>query len=79
MHKVHITGMKLDDYLSREKLTDEAFGSLIGRNQSTVYRLRKGVTKPDWDTVARIIAATGGAVSADDFLQAEQSQPDTAA
>lgn len=60
--------MKLDDYLTKHNLTDDAFASLIGRSQPTVNRLRRDATKPDWETVRRITEATKGKVSANDFI-----------
>lgn len=65
--------MKLETYLSEHELTDEAFAALINRNQSTVSRLKRGVTRPDWQTLAAIANATDGAVTANDFMPVPQS------
>jgi hypothetical protein len=62
--------MKLDAYLLSSGHDDETFGALIGRDRTTVYRLRIGKTKPDWNTVIAIREATGGRVSAEDWLEA---------
>jgi len=59
--------MKLDDYLTKHKLTDAAFAERIGRSQPSVNRLRREETKPDWETVRRITEATKGRVTANDF------------
>ena len=61
--------MKLEAYLKSADLDDEAFGALISRDRTTVYRLRLGRTKPDWDTVIKIREATDGKVSAEDWLE----------
>ena len=67
---MHITGMKLDAYMKAQELDDAAFAARIGRDRTTVYRLRAGITKPDWDTVIKIREETEGRVSAEDWLEA---------
>jgi DNA-binding transcriptional regulator YdaS (Cro superfamily) len=62
--------MQLGEYLKLAAIRDDAFAALIGRDRSTVNRIRRGEIKPDWDTVARIQEATGGAVTAMDFVPA---------
>ena len=68
MYQAHIASMNLDQYISSHSLTNAEFASLIGRDTSTVSRLRKNKTLPDWATVAKIYKATNGEVSANDFL-----------
>lgn len=60
--------MKLATYLAERDLTDAEFAAFIGRHASTVCRLRKGETQPDWKTVEVILQATDGAVTPNDFL-----------
>ncbi len=60
--------MKLDQYLKDNRLTDKEFGARIGRGQSSVTRLRRGETLPDWETARRISVETGGLVMPNDFL-----------
>lgn len=62
--------MTLDEYLTAEKETAEAFGARIGRSTSTITRLRKGETRPDWDTLDLIIIATDQKVTPNDFSPA---------
>lgn len=62
--------MKLASYLSEAGLTDQAFADQIGKSQSAVNRLRRGETRPDWETLAKIAQATNGAVTANDFMPA---------
>jgi transcriptional regulator with XRE-family HTH domain len=71
--------MKLDQYLASRKITDADFGRMIDRGQSTVNRLRRGETSPDWETVQRIVDATGGVVTANDFLKKNPSKKGAAA
>jgi hypothetical protein len=59
--------MTLDAYLTDKNMSDAEFGGLIRRNQSTVYRLRRNLTRPDWATLSNIVKATGGEVTAADF------------
>lgn len=60
--------MRLSDYFSQQDgLTETAFAERIGRSQSQVNRLRRGVSSPDWSTIEKIKAATGGLVTADDW------------
>lgn len=67
--------MKLDQYLSTKKMTDAAFAALVGMSQSQVNRLRRGLSQPSWDTAATIEHATGGKVSASDFLPERAPAP----
>jgi putative transcriptional regulator len=67
--------MTLDDYLRENKITETAFAAVIGINQSSVHRLRKGTIRPDIETLARIVSATGGAVTLSDFIDTETLPP----
>lgn len=64
--------MKLDAYLRREKLTDAEFGQRVEASQHTVRKWRRGERKPR-EHVSRIVAATGGAVTANDFYEMDAS------
>lgn len=61
--------MKLALYLSEEEMTDEAFGAKVGLSQSQISRIKRGISRPSWDTVAAIERETGGKVTASDFAQ----------
>lgn len=61
--------MTLDEYLSRENLTDAAFAARLGRSRVTVGRWRIGARMPSTEDVAEIQAATGGDVTANDLHQ----------
>ncbi len=63
--------MKLDQYLTQHDLTDAAFAEKVGRSQSSINRIRRGETRPDWKTMERIVEVTGGDVSPNDFLDSD--------
>ncbi len=60
--------MHLSTYLKEKNLQVAQFAKLIGRSPATVYRLKKGDTKPDEQTMVRIIEATKGHVTPNDFF-----------
>ncbi len=62
--------MKLGDYLQTEGITAAEFGRRIGASRSTVLRWVKGARSPDSTSMRRVIDATSGAVSANDFFHA---------
>lgn len=66
---MHNRSMKLSDWLKREGMTALAFAARIDRSHTTVSRILRGQTKPDWSTIERITAATDGAVTANDFYE----------
>ncbi len=59
--------MDLNAYLRTEKLTNAAFGELIGMGASSVWKLRNGKTEPSLRIIQEIERATGGKVTAMDF------------
>lgn len=60
--------MKLADWLREQGLTQEAFGRRIEVQPQSVYRYCSGKRVPDDDVMRRIIAATDGAVTPNDFF-----------
>lgn len=68
MPKWYSSGMKLDDYLRQNNLTEQAFADLIGTSQATVNRYRNGRI-PEPEAMERIVKATTGAVQPNDFYQ----------
>lgn len=60
--------MKLDQYMSENRLTDVALAAEVGVASTTVMRWRRQETRPDWDVLPRLIAATRGRVTANDFV-----------
>lgn len=65
--------MILSRYLERKKLSPSAFAETIGVKRQTVHRYLNGERTPWPDVMARITAATGGAVTANDFMPVSTS------
>ena len=70
--------MRLNTYLASRGISYSAFATEIKRSVSTVSRLARGETRPDWITVGRIIVATDGAVGPQDFLDPTPTGEDVA-
>jgi transcriptional regulator with XRE-family HTH domain len=66
-----LRAMTLDQYLLVNAVTNAEFAERIGCDRTTVSRLRRGITRPEWELVEAIVKATAGAVSPNDFLFAE--------
>lgn len=60
--------MKLADYLAHTGTTAEQFAHEIQVSDVAVYRYMTGSRRPQWDVLARIAKATGGKVTANDFM-----------
>ena len=65
--------MRLKDWLTERRMTGSDFADLISVDKSNVSRWINGHVRPEWDVIKRIKDATGGAVTADDFLDTPQS------
>lgn len=52
----------LETYMRQAELDDAALGEMIGKDRTTVSRIRRGVLRPTLDVAASIEAATNGAV-----------------
>lgn len=63
--------MKLSAYISKKKMTNAEFGTLVGLSQSQVSRIRRGVSRPSWEAMGRIEKETGGKVTFKDFAADE--------
>lgn len=63
----------LDDWLRRNEISDAAFARTLGlRSRASVTRYRSGIRMPEPPIMARIIAATAGAVQPNDFYAAHE-------
>ena len=70
-------GMTLDEFLKSEnakaiargkqKMTDHAFGQLVGLSQAHVNRLRNGKNLPSLEVAVRIASVTKNKVTASDW------------
>lgn len=66
--------MKLADYLETVGETHEAFAARIGVSQVTITRYINGRRLPRPHVLTRIVSATKGAVTANDFLFAAETR-----
>lgn len=64
--------MKLSDYLEKKKIGDADFAGLIGKDRTTVSRLRRTNQCPSRATIREIARVTDGLVTADDFWLIEE-------
>jgi len=64
--------VKLGEWLKREKMTQEAFGTLISSDQGHVSDLVRGKVRPRLESVARIEAVTKGAVPVQDWMNPQK-------
>ena len=62
--------MDLLQWLDTHELTDAAFAALVGCDQTTINRAKRGITMPGAVLLSRITVATDGAVQASDLLDA---------
>lgn len=62
--------MRLSDYLTAEQLSLTDFAKTIGVSTEAIRRYRDGERTPRPEQMVRIKAATGGQVTADDFMPA---------
>lgn len=60
--------MTLSDYKERNGLSLTELAKRLGRPVSTVHSWLAGTRRPDWESVADIQHATGGLVTANDFV-----------
>jgi transcriptional regulator with XRE-family HTH domain len=61
--------MLLSEWLKREKIGVEEFGKRIGRSHATVSRWCTGKRTPSFDALQKIMKATNGEVTAEDFFR----------
>jgi len=60
--------MQLAAYLDLAKITDRDFAETIGVTRQALHRYRQGLRIPRPEVLAKIKAATDGAVTANDFM-----------
>lgn len=60
--------MLLSEWLSTNGVSDTEFAGRIGRDRTTVFRIKRGEVEPNRETREAIIRETGGAVTAADLL-----------
>lgn len=67
--------MRLETYLSLSGLTQAEFAQRIGASQGSVSKYCAGRAFPSPAILARIAAATGDAVTANDFVRQLETTP----
>ncbi len=60
--------------MTAQKVDDEALAALVERDRTTIVRLRAGKYRPSHELMARIAAATNGAVQPNDFFELAQDK-----
>lgn len=60
--------MKLNAYLELAKLDDSEFAAKVGCDRTTIYRIRKGETRPSPALILSIARETKGAVLPNDYF-----------
>jgi hypothetical protein len=66
--------MHLSDYMTLNKLDDDAVAASINRSRVTVSRIRRRKLRPNWETIEKIREFTKGASTADDYQSLEPAQ-----
>jgi len=67
----------LTQYRLAEGLSGEAVAKRAGTSRQTIHRIESGAQFPSLTLIRRLIDATGGAVTADDFLP-PRAEPEAA-
>ena len=60
--------MSLQDWLQKRKMSDQAFGEIVGLSQGYINRVRRGIVNPSITTAIAIRNATNYEVTVDDLL-----------
>ena len=60
--------MKLQQWKDKEGLTNQQIADLVGVSQGSISRYINHVVRPEWPNIQKIITATNGEVTANDFL-----------
>lgn len=58
----------MTNFRKKTAISKERLAKLAGTTRQTIHRIESGEQTPSLDLVARLIAASEGALSADDFL-----------
>lgn len=65
-------GMQLAEYLKNNGISDDDFGQSIGVTRQAVHRYKTFERFPEKPVLGKIVAATSGAVTPNDFLQLQE-------
>lgn len=67
--------MRLAQYLTEKDISPTEFARRLGKPQATISRYVNRQRIPDAESMALIVAETGGAVTPNDFYGLEPSEP----
>jgi transcriptional regulator with XRE-family HTH domain len=70
--------MTLSEFLKSSSTSHADFAAMIGVSQVAVTRYANGVREPNFEILRKIAEATGGRVTANDFVAPPVAQPDEA-
>lgn len=70
--------MKLHDYLQGTNTKPSQLAARMGKPASTITRLLKGTRRPSIELARQISDATDGAVTANDFMEANPASASNA-
>lgn len=65
--------MTLREWLEANELTNTEFARRIGSQESTVRKWRLGLRRPRAEALVKVVQATGGQVTANDFFMTDES------
>lgn len=76
---MHIQGMRISAWMENEGVDDAELAARLSAagvtcDRSQVSRYRRGVIRPSWRMIRVIRDLSGGAVSANDFLDLETAE-----
>lgn len=72
VHLLYNPFMKVADYMAENGLKDDDLAALVGRNRATINRIRRGVGRPSFGLIKKLIEVTDGAVTANDFFHNDE-------
>jgi hypothetical protein len=64
-----VGGLSLDEWMKEDGLDDGRVGEMVGKDRTTVYRVRIGKTKPSFDFIDAMVTASGGKVQPNSFFK----------
>jgi transcriptional regulator with XRE-family HTH domain len=66
--------MRLDHWMTETATPDEALAARVEVDRSTISRIRRGTRMPSPEMMRKLFEATGGAVTANDFVHSAGSE-----
>jgi transcriptional regulator with XRE-family HTH domain len=75
---MHIPGMRLSEWMKAAGIGDEALAQKVRElgspcDRSQISKYRRGLIRPNWQTIRALYQVSDGDVSANDFLELEAS------